>query len=139
MRPSRSSSRSCATGQGHPIPGQRIADDITSQWRERFGTPLVYVGGGEFVANNIAVYSPDRPHVVVHGDPKLSPWIDMDDLHRRGAVLIWDPRLVAAAGVDQWRATFGPFDVQGSLVVARQTWHSVQPARVSFALVAPRP
>jgi hypothetical protein len=121
------------------FPGQRVADDVTGRWRERFGAPLVYVAGSEFVANNVAVYSPDRPHVVVHGDPKLSPWIDMDDLRRRGVVLIWDPRLVGDAGVAQWGATFGPFDVQGSLLFARQTWHSVQPVPISFAFVAPAP
>jgi Dolichyl-phosphate-mannose-protein mannosyltransferase len=120
------------------FPGQRVADEMASQWRQRFGAPLVYVGGSEFVANNVAVYAPDRPHVVVHGEPKLSPWIDMDDLRRRGAVLIWDQRLAADAVIDQWRATFGPFDVQGSLVVARQTWHAVQPVRISFAFVAPQ-
>jgi hypothetical protein len=120
------------------FPGRRIADDITSQWHERFGAPLIYVGGTEFAANNIAVYASDRPHVIVHGDPKLSPWIDMDDVRRHGAVLIWDSPLVADAGVDQWRATFGQFDVQGSLVVARQTRHSVRPVRISFAFVAPR-
>ena len=28
--------------------------------------------GSEFVANTVAVYSPDRPHVIVHGDPEAS-------------------------------------------------------------------
>ena len=44
-------------------------------------------GRREFAANNVAVYSPDRPHVIVNGELKLSPWIDAADLERRGVVL----------------------------------------------------
>ncbi len=73
------------------FPGRLLAETVTRQWRERTGTPLRYVGGldigsgaGEFPANNVAVYSPDRPHVIVHGKPQLSPWIDVADLDRAG-------------------------------------------------------
>jgi dolichyl-phosphate-mannose-protein mannosyltransferase len=120
------------------FPGKRIANDITREWHERFGVALAYVGGGEFVANNIAVYSPDRPHVVVHGDPKLAPWIDMDDVRRHGAVLAWEPGQATDTSLEQWRATFGEFEVRGPLLVARQTWHPVQPSRIFFGFVAPR-
>jgi 4-amino-4-deoxy-L-arabinose transferase-like glycosyltransferase len=78
------------------FPGRLLAETVTRQWRERTGTPLAYVGGaelgtapGEFAANNVAVYSPDRPRVLVHGNPRLSPWIDRGDLRRRGVVLLW--------------------------------------------------
>src|SRR5262249_11682776 len=67
------------------FPGQALAQIVTRKWREKFATPLAYVGGGEFASNNIAVYSADRPHVIVHADVSLSPWIDRDDLKRRGA------------------------------------------------------
>jgi hypothetical protein len=120
------------------FPGELAAEVITQEWRERFGTPLVYAAGTEFAVNNLAVYSPDRPHVVVHGEPKLAPWIDMNDLRRRGAVLVWEEGHLAAKP-DEWRATFGDFDVQPALVLARQTWHPVKPARIVYALVPPRP
>jgi Dolichyl-phosphate-mannose-protein mannosyltransferase len=78
------------------FPGRQMAAVITKRWHDATGTRLRYVGGaplpggaGEFAANNVAVYSPDHPHVIVHGDPALSPWIDLADVARRGAVLIW--------------------------------------------------
>jgi Dolichyl-phosphate-mannose-protein mannosyltransferase len=120
------------------FPGAEAASEITRRWHETFGTPLAYVGGAEFATNNVAVYSSDRPHVVVHGDPSLSPWIDIDDLHRRGAVLVWEDDIPAAT-LEQWRATFGPFDLQPALVLPRLTLHSVRPARIGYALVPPRP
>jgi Dolichyl-phosphate-mannose-protein mannosyltransferase len=120
------------------FPGAGVADILTRQWHERFGTPLRYVGGAEFVANNVAVYSPDRPHVIVHGDPALAPWNDMNDIHRRGTLLVWENG-PAGVDLDRWRATYGEFDFQGTLQVARQTWHPVQPVGVSYGFVAPRP
>jgi hypothetical protein len=76
--------------------GQVLADILTREWHERYGTPLTYVGGAEFAANTVAVYSPDHPHVVVHGEPDLSPWIDMGDLRRHGAILVWQTRSAPA-------------------------------------------
>ena len=93
------------------FPGRQLADIVTRQWHEKFGTPLLYVGGadfgssgiGEFPANNVAVYSSDRPHVIVHGDPRLSPWIDVTDVKRHGAVFVWQqhplPDAIVSPGV----------------------------------------
>jgi 4-amino-4-deoxy-L-arabinose transferase-like glycosyltransferase len=120
------------------FPGRAMADIITREWRAAFGSPLLYVGGTEFAANNVAVYSTDRPHVVVHGDPKLSPWIDLTALRRHGAVLVWEEGL---PGVDteRWLATFVTLEVQPVLVLARQTRQPVRPARIGFAFVPPDP
>ncbi len=120
------------------FPGQVLAETLTREWREKFGTPLTYVGGTEFAVNNVAVYSPDRPHAIVHGNPKLSGWIDPNDLRRRGAILVWEDGL-GERFLDQWRATFPTLDIQPALVLARQTWHPVRPVRVLYAFVAPQP
>jgi hypothetical protein len=120
------------------FPGQAMADAITRAWHERFGTPLIYAGGTEFAVNNLAVYSPDRPHVLPHGSPKLAPWVDMDDLTRRGAVVVWEGDHLGAR-LEEWRATFGPFNIEPPLVFARQTWNKkVAPAHILYAFVPPR-
>jgi 4-amino-4-deoxy-L-arabinose transferase-like glycosyltransferase len=118
------------------FPGEVLAQAITREWRERFGTPLTYVGGTEFATNNVAVYSPDRPHVIVHGNPNLSPWINRNELARYGAVLVWETGLATA---DRWRGTFPNLEEQPTLVLARQTLSPVAPARVHYAFVPPRP
>src|SRR5882757_318201 len=107
------------------FPGQTMAEAVTRAWHETYGTPLVYAGGAEFAANNLAVYSPDRPHIIPHGDPKLAPWVDRDDLRRRGGVLVWEEGY-ADARLDEWRKTFAGFAVQPALVLARRTWHPVK-------------
>jgi 4-amino-4-deoxy-L-arabinose transferase-like glycosyltransferase len=124
--------------KGNQFPGQAMADAITRAWRDAYGTPLIYAGGTEIAVHNLAVYSPDRPHVLPHVTPKFGPWIDMNDLRRRGAVLVWedgDPE----ARFDEWRKTLGPFDIQPLLVLPRQTWHPVKPVGIGYAFVPPRP
>jgi len=118
--------------------GRLLADTVTQAWRNRYGTPLTYVGGDDFVSNNVAVYSPDRPHVVVHGEFKLSPWIDQADLRRRGAVLVWGED-EPDASLQQLRTNFGDFEVQPVLVLPRQSWHTGRPDRVVYAFVPPLP
>ena len=103
------------------FPGRALAEIVTRDWHNRYGTPVTYVGGSEFVANNVAVYSLDRPHVVVHGELKLSPWVDVGDLRRRGAVLVWEEGQ-QGGNLDQLRATFGDLEVQPVLILAPQTW-----------------
>jgi hypothetical protein len=120
------------------FPGRQLADIITREWHARYGTPLVYVGGSEFAANNVAVYSPDRPHVVVHGELRLSPWVDPSELRRDGAVLVWQDGIVGG-DLDTLKANFGNFDVQPVLVLPRQTSFSVKPDRINYAFVPPRP
>ena len=117
---------------------------ITRHWRAQTTKPLVYVAGaegvgsgpGEFAANNVAVYSPDRPHVVVHGDPRLSPWIDMADLDRRGAVLVW--QAATAALPESLLITFPRAQMQPPLVLPRQTLYPRAPEIIYYAFVLPR-
>ena len=120
------------------FPGQAMAEAITQAWHGRYGTPLVYAGGTELAVNSLAVYSPDRPHVLPHGDPKLAPWVDMRDLVRRGAVVVWEEGHLRARQ-EEWRATFGALDIQPTLVLARQTRHKVAPSHIVYAFVPPRP
>jgi hypothetical protein len=127
------------------FPGRLLAATITQRWRETTGTPLAYVAGadfpgsgaGEFAANTVAVYSPDRPHVVVHGELAFSPWIDPADLARRGAVLIWEG---GGSGLpDNLRTGFPGAELQPPLTLPRQTLRSRQPVVVSWAVMRPRP
>ena len=129
------------------FPGKLLAEAVTRIWREQTGTPLAYVGGaefnssgaGEFAANNVAVYSPDHPRVVVHADPRLSPWIDPADLKRRGAVVVWEGPSSFEEAHPGLRAVFPNPQMQPPLTLPRHTLYPRTPAVVHFAIVPPRP
>ncbi|EJW10409.1 putative 4-amino-4-deoxy-L-arabinose transferase [Rhodovulum sp. PH10] len=117
------------------FPGKRLAEIVTRDFIEKTGQPLTYVTGTEFAANNVAVYSPFRPHVIVHGDPKLSPWIDMDDVRRRGVLIVWEPQ--GDKLVDEWMKTFPGATVRGRLMLPRQAHGKVAPVHLQYAIVPP--
>lgn len=126
------------------FPGRLLAETITRQWHARTGSPLLYAGGsssaagpGEFAANNVAVYSPDRPHVIVHGDLKLSPWIDLADVKRHGAVFVWQPISDPHYAPPKLREAFPTLEVQPALVLPRQTLYPVSPVVVGYGFVPP--
>jgi 4-amino-4-deoxy-L-arabinose transferase-like glycosyltransferase len=131
--------------------GRTLAETITRQWREKTGTPLVYVGGarviagprealgsGQFPSNNIAVYSPDRPHVIVNGELAISPWIDAADLDRRGAVLVWQPPNYSQAIPENIRRAFPRAELQPPLFLPRRTLFRNYRDVVHYAFVPPR-
>jgi hypothetical protein len=127
------------------FPGRALAETITQQWRDRTGTALVYVGGaevgtgpGEIAVNNVAVYSPDRPHVIVHGNPRLSPWIDLADLERRGAVFVWEQETTDPFVPAHLRETFSRLEMQPPIALARQNRFSRAPEIIGYAVVPPQ-
>jgi len=117
------------------FPGEALARQMTKLWHDRFGTRLSYVAGTEFAVNNIAVYSPDRPRVIVHGRPEVSPWINMDDVRKRGVIIIWEWGL-PSAHIEEWRQRFGAEGEPTILDLPRQ--HAGKPSRLGYWVIPPR-
>ena len=70
-------------------PGDRLADEIARRFRAATGRPLVYVIGTMWEGGNIAHYAREQPRVLIDGDPRRAPWIDLGDLRSKGAVVVW--------------------------------------------------
>jgi hypothetical protein len=71
-------------------PGQEIADRMTKEFERQTGEKLRYTIGRIYQAGALAHYMRDgKPQVLVDGDPKRAPWIDIADLKRHGAIVIW--------------------------------------------------
>lgn len=127
------------------FPGHELARIVTTEWHKRTGTALHYVSGtsaafgpGEFAANNIAVYSPDRPRVIVHGEFRKSPWIDPEDVRRRGAVIVWEPSRNGQGVVADIKRVFPRAEVQPQLVLQSQSRFARTPFVVYWAFVPPQ-
>jgi 4-amino-4-deoxy-L-arabinose transferase-like glycosyltransferase len=81
------------------FPGDRLGGALTARFHEATGAPLRYVIGTMWDGGNLAHYSPDQPEVLIDGLPRRAPWIDLDNLRDKGAMLVWtqsDPRQVPA-------------------------------------------
>ena len=71
------------------FPGGRLGAEISTRFRAATGAPLAYVIGSMWLGGNISRYSAERPRTLIDGKPERAPWIDLADLKRRGAVVIW--------------------------------------------------
>src|SRR5262249_1727189 len=57
--------------------------------RAATGAPLVYVIGTMWDGGNVAHYAREQPRVLIDGDRRRAPWIDVGDLRSKGAVVVW--------------------------------------------------
>jgi Dolichyl-phosphate-mannose-protein mannosyltransferase len=81
------------------FPGDDLGRDIAQRYRAATGKPAVYVIGTMWDGGNVAHYAPGRPRVLIDGEPERAPWIDLTDLKRQGAVVVWtdsDPKMLPA-------------------------------------------
>ena len=81
------------------FPGDKLGAILTERFHAATGAPLHYVIGSMWDGGNLAHYSPDQPQVLIDGKPARAPWIDLGDLRRKGAVVVWtqsDPNVLPA-------------------------------------------
>ncbi|HEX2656515.1 MAG TPA: glycosyltransferase family 39 protein [Xanthobacteraceae bacterium] len=71
------------------FPGERLGMELSHRFKEATGTPLAYVIGTMWVGGNIGHYAAERPRVLIDGDPHRAPWIDLNDLKAKGAIVVW--------------------------------------------------
>jgi hypothetical protein len=83
------------------FPGDRLATEIAQRYRAATGRPLRYVVANMWVGGNIAHYAAEQPRLLIDGNPRRAPWIDLADLDAHGAVVVW-----AVSGVNVLPAEF---------------------------------
>jgi len=112
--------------------------------RETSGTPLVpsaneaKVGGGDpRTAALVALASPHRPSVFLDTAPERSPWVSLDAIKAKGAVLVWPTADTAGTPPPALKQRFPDLvpevpraferRVQGRLPLLRMGWAVVRP------------
>jgi hypothetical protein len=116
-------------------PGKQLGAEMSRRYRELTGRPLAYVIGTMWLSGNIAHYAPEQPRVLIDGNPARAPWIDLDDLRARGAVVVWvagDPDVLPP----MFRAVAGDAEIQPPLTLPLHLRVGV--AQVGWALLRPR-
>jgi hypothetical protein len=127
------------------FPGDRLADELARRFRAATGAPLAYVIGDMWEGGNVAHYAREQPRVLIDGNPRRAPWIDLGDLLNKGAVVVWtgeDPAVIpiglrGLAGDAQVQPPFTlPFRRgEGGITVG---WAILRP-QPTFAWAAPSP
>ena len=85
---------------------------------------------------NVSHYSAERPRVLIDGNPRRAPWIDLADLRSKGAVVVWtfgDPHKLPTA----FRAVAEDAEIQPPFTLPfHRGGHTLT---VGWAVLRPRP
>jgi hypothetical protein len=71
------------------FPGDQLARELARGFRAATGQPLAYVIATMWEGGNVGHYAREQPRVLIDGDPRRAPWIDVGDLRSKGAVVVW--------------------------------------------------
>jgi hypothetical protein len=118
------------------FPGDRLADELARRFRAATGAPLVYVIGDMWEGGNVAHYAREQPRVLIDGNPRRAPWIDLGDLLNKGAVVVWsgeDPAVIPVG----LRGLAGDAQVQPPFTLPFRRGEGV--LTVGWAILRPKP
>jgi hypothetical protein len=82
------------------FPGQEMARIMSERYRATTGHSVAYVISAIWDGGLIEHYCPSHPPVLIDGDPRRAPWIDLADLKARGELVVWiagDPAVMPVA------------------------------------------
>ena len=85
-------------------PAAAMGRFFAESFERRTGTPLAIVAGEPRTAALVALGAPTRPSLYLDATPDRTPWITMDDVRRKGAVVVWpndDTRAQVPADIAQ--------------------------------------
>jgi 4-amino-4-deoxy-L-arabinose transferase-like glycosyltransferase len=116
-------------------PGRQLAEELARGFRAATGQPLAYVIGSMWDGGNAAHYARERPRVLIDGDPRRAPWIDLGDLRSKGAVVVWtgDPKTIPI----RLRGIAGEAQIQPPLELPYR--HGDGTVTVGWAILRPQP
>jgi 4-amino-4-deoxy-L-arabinose transferase-like glycosyltransferase len=117
-------------------PGDELGREMSRRYRALTGQPLAYVIASMWEGGNISHYAPTHPRVLIDGNPKRAPWIDLGDLRARGAVVVWDAA-VTRTMPPAFRAIAEDAEVQPSLTLPMRL--GTLSMNIGWAVLRPRP
>ena len=119
-------------------PAKTIARYLADSFQRRTGTELQIVAGDPRTAALVAMGSPSRPSLFLDATPERTPWVTMDDVRKKGAIVVWPTADTAGAPPPDIKARFPDLvpeapppaferPVTGQLPVLRIGWGLIRP------------
>lgn len=118
------------------FPGDRFAAIVTETWHRETNQRLAYVVGDFWLAGNVIFFSPDSPRMFHDASLHYSPWIEVADVRRRGAVLLWSAARDGEMPAEM-RALFPTVEHRAPLVIREMTRRGEHEWRIGWALLRP--
>jgi hypothetical protein len=130
-------------------PAEPMARFFSEGFARRFGKPLPIVAGDPRTAALVALGAPSRPSLYLDATPARSPWVSMQDIMAKGAIVVWPTTDTAGTPPPALTAVFSDLvpevprtferTVQGRLPLLRFGWAAVRPQAAPESPAAPAP
>ena len=121
--------------RGH-FPGAALSRLIHEKWgKATNNAPLTTIISDSWLGGNIALYAPDiqnRPQVFIDGNTIHSPWINLQDIKDKGAVVVWRNKDAKPAYLA---------DYNGTIETAELPWQTVTkmpPTQIYWVILKPQ-
>lgn len=110
------------------FPGDVMARLAENLWKQRFGEdiPLAYVAGPRRVAAPVSLYATDKPVSYFEWNQAANPWINEEDLRKKGAIFIMDKDFDGPAWPEDLKRWFPQLEEETILYIP---WYVVRGAR----------
>ncbi len=118
-------------------PAHEMGRFFGESFERRTGRPLAVVAGNPRLASLIALAAPSRPSLYLDATPERSPWVGIDDIRRKGAIVVWPAADTVGLPPPDIKARFPDLvpevpraferEAQGRLPLLRVGWGMLRP------------
>lgn len=127
------SNQPAATAQ----PARAIGRFFGETFERRTGRKLAVVAGDPRLASLVALGARSRPSFFLDSAPQRTPWVTVDDIRTKGAIVVWQATDTAGAPPPEIKALFPDlvpelphafnYAIQGRLPLLRIGWGMIRP------------
>ncbi len=118
-------------------PATAMGRFFADSFERRTGHPLAIVSGDSRVAALVAVAAPSRPKVYFAAEPESSPWVTAQDIHEKGAVVVWPAAPTTPEPPPAIKARFPDLIAEVPQTFERPVRGRLPPLRIGWGMIRP--
>jgi len=120
-------------------PADAMARFFADSFARRVGKELPIVAGDPRTAELIELGAASRPSLYLAATPKRSPWVSMDDIRAKGAIVVWPTTDTAGTPPPSIKDDFPDIVPEVPRAFERSVQGSLPLLRIGWALIRPQP
>jgi hypothetical protein len=120
-------------------PAEAMARFFADSFARRVGKELPIVAGDPRTAALIELGAASRPSLFLEATPKRSPWVSIDDIRAKGAIVVWPTTDTAGTPPTDIRQDFPDIVPEVPRAFERAVQGRLPLLRIGWALIRPQP
>jgi hypothetical protein len=120
-------------------PAEAMARFFGDSFARRVGKELPIVAGDPRTAMLVELGAPSRPSLYLEAAPKRSPWVSIDDIRTKGAIVVWPTTDTAGAPPAAIKQDFPDIVPEVPRAFERTVQGRLPLLRIGWALIRPQP